>query len=317
MKKALAILLASMLLLAVCGVSSADANPNQVGDQGGAKAAELDKMLRERNNGPMNQAPYVATPQQPASVPPSTPQNYPSSGMPSGFTSGVPGSLTSGSSGGGGVSTGVYSTTDPFASTPGSGTPSGIDGTPIILGQEGSQFGQGTPTNIDGTPIILGQEGAGVTGQPGVVADPNITLLPAPAESSGGVQSLDWFGLGFDLINQNKNVQILDINTGVNWSATYINGKNHADVIPASAADGEALTRNGITGSYVRRPVVVTINGTRYAGSMYAVGHGETNYCNYFKGVMCIHFTGSQTHGSKQVDTDHQAAINTALKYSN
>ena len=65
----------------------------------------------------------------------------------------------------------------------------------------------------------------------------------------------------------------------------------------------------------MRRPVLVTINGVQYAGSMYAVGHGETSYCSYFKGVMCIHFTGSQTHGSQKVDADHQNAIKDALQY--
>lgn len=135
--------------------------------------------------------------------------------------------------------------------------------------------------------------------------------------TSGGTQTLDWYSVGYDLINKYKNIKIYDINAGISWSATYINGKNHADIIPASQADAEKLEKNNITGSYVRRPVLVTINGTQYAGSMYAVGHGETSYCKYFKGVMCIHFTGSQTHGSKKVDSDHQSAIQDALTYGN
>ena len=87
--------------------------------------------------------------------------------------------------------------------------------------------------------------------------------------------------------------------------------------MPASAADASKLKANNITGSYVRRPVIVTIAGQQFAGSMYAVGHGTTNFVSYFSGVMCIHFTGSKTHGTGNVDADHQAAINQALQYAN
>lgn len=135
------------------------------------------------------------------------------------------------------------------------------------------------------------------------------------SSSSGGVQSLDWFNGGQDLLNSNKNISIYDINAGITWSAKYINGKNHADIIPASQADADKISANKITGSYVRRPVIVTIGGVQYAGSMYAVGHGETSYCKYFTGVMCVHFTGSKTHGSQKVDSDHQSAISEALTY--
>lgn len=126
-------------------------------------------------------------------------------------------------------------------------------------------------------------------------------------------KSLDWFSDGYTLINKNKNITIYDLNTGVTWGAKYINGASHADIIPASANDAKKITSSKIVGSYVRRPVVVTIAGVSYAGSMYAVGHGEDSYCDYFQGVMCIHFTGSQTHGTKVVDADHQKAIQVAL----
>ncbi len=135
--------------------------------------------------------------------------------------------------------------------------------------------------------------------------------------STGSTQALDWFSTGYALINKNPNIQIYDINAGITWNAKYINGANHADVIPASKADATKLQANNITGSYVRRPVIVSIAGSKFAGSMYAVGHGSTSYCSYFNGVMCIHFTGSKTHGTGNVDADHQAAITDALKYGN
>lgn len=143
-------------------------------------------------------------------------------------------------------------------------------------------------------------------------AEAEVTEAP-----KSGTQSLDWYTNGQALLTKYPNIKIYDINSGITWSAKYINGKNHADVIPAAKSDADKLSKNNITGSYVRRPVIVTVNGVQYAGSMYAVGHGETSYCNYFKGVMCIHFTGSQTHGTKRVDSDHQSAIKEALQYGN
>ncbi len=132
-------------------------------------------------------------------------------------------------------------------------------------------------------------------------------------DMKGNVFSLDWFADGYTLINAFPHISVYDCNTGVTWNAKYINGKNHADVIPASATDAQLLTAYSITGSYVRRPCIITINGTKYAGSMYAVGHGTTNYCSWFSGVMCIHFTGSKTHTSGRVDADHQKAIQSVL----
>ena len=132
-------------------------------------------------------------------------------------------------------------------------------------------------------------------------------------DMKGNVFSLDWFADGYTLINAFPNISVYDCNTGETWNAKYINGKNHADVIPASATDAQLLTAYSITGSYVRRPCIITINGTKYAGSMYAVGHGTTNYCSWFSGVMCIHFTGSKTHTSGRVDADHQKAIQSVL----
>lgn len=134
--------------------------------------------------------------------------------------------------------------------------------------------------------------------------------------SSGSTSALDWFTTGKDLLAANKNIQIYDIKSGVTWNALYVEGGNHADVVPATAADAQKLKAGNVTGSYVRRPVIVTIGGAKYAGSMYAVGHGSENFVSFFSGVMCLHFTGSKTHGSGNVDADHQTAIQEALEYA-
>jgi len=161
---------------------------------------------------------------------------------------------------------------------------------------------------LDGGPMIpgVGDDDGDPSQLPGALEEEPI--------KASGVQALDWFKGGADLLKNNKNLRIFDTKTGTSWNARYINGANHADIIPASQSDATLIKNKKITGSYERRPVVVTIGGTQYAGSMYAIGHGSTSYCSYFKGVMCIHFTGSMTHGTKKVDAGHQNAISEALK---
>ena len=198
-----------------------------------------------------------------------------------------------------------------------------------------SQKAAPAPVSQDMPAQGQGQQGAIMNTEPGATggdsgsADENdipVISAPKPPENTEyekpvtlpadiSTQALDWFGAGFDLIKKNKNITVYDVKTGITWKAIYINGRNHADIIPASAEDTIKLANNKITGDYVRRPVVVTIGGTKFAGSMYAEGHGTTNYASYFKGVMCIHFTGSMTHGTQKVDKDHQNAIQEALKH--
>lgn len=201
----------------------------------------------------------------------------------------------------------------------------------IPYGEQGGQILTQNPNGNDGGQVYYDEMGQVVTPPPDVINGQQPIIInnqqpiiinnqqsqesdSAESTSSGGVNTLDWFNVGFDLINKNKSITIYDKNTGTTWKAKYINGKNHADIVPASSEDAKLIKSKKITGSYVRRPVVVTIAGTKYAGSMYAVGHGSKSYVSYFKGVMCIHFTGSKTHSSNKVDKNHQAAIQQALK---
>lgn len=192
---------------------------------------------------------------------------------------------------------------------PGSEDLSGASSESSGFGSWGDQVTAGEEADVVGyadgeTPPVVADETTQQTNN--TVSD---VTLP-----SGTTKTLDWFGAqGQALLTANPSLTIYDVTSGVTWSAKYINGKNHADIIPASAVEASKLTTANIIGSYVRRPVIVSVNGEKYAGSMYAVGHGETSYCDYFKGVMCIHFTGSMTHGSAKVDDDHQSAIQSAL----
>lgn len=193
----------------------------------------------------------------------------------------------------------------------------------LALQQQLIRLGYMTSGQADGTygvnttnAVTQFQKDNGLTQTGVATAATQAAIFNTSNIASSTTTKLDWFTSGYDLINANPNIQIYDIQTKTTWSARYVEGKNHADVVPASAADAQKLKANNITGSYERRPVIVTVGGQQFAGSMYAVGHGSTNFVSFFTGVMCLHFTGSKTHGTGNVDSDHQSAIQNALDYA-
>lgn len=105
---------------------------------------------------------------------------------------------------------------------------------------------------------------------------------------------------------------IRDYETGKSFRVQRRAGSGHADVQPLTAAD-TAVMKNIYQGkwSWRRRAVIVTLdNGTRIAASMTGMPHGSGAIRgNRFNGHFCLHFRGSRTHGSGQVDPAHQMMI--------
>jgi len=110
-------------------------------------------------------------------------------------------------------------------------------------------------------------------------------------------------------------LEVKDVLSGKVWTCRRLYAGYHLDVEPLTLKDTQTMTAAyGGKINYVRRPVLVRINGHVYAGSMYGEPHGDyTITDNGFDGQFCIHFTGSTTSGSRIVDAKHQAAIKRAL----
>ena len=135
--------------------------------------------------------------------------------------------------------------------------------------------------------------------------------------ASGKSIKADWFKSNIQSIfDRNDIATVTDVYTGISWRVKRKGGYNHADVEPLTAADTAAMQRacgNDFL-TWARRPIWVSIGGKKYAASMNCKNHGECNIKdNNFDGHFCIHFTNSKTHGTNKVDSDHQAAIRTAL----
>ena len=151
-------------------------------------------------------------------------------------------------------------------------------------------------SNLSSSPIF---SGGGSTGVPG----------------SGSVLMVDWFTSDIQSIfSPGTYAVITDVDSGISWNVIPRNSTNHADVEPLTLADTEAMRQacadsNG-NWTYVRHAVWVTIDGQRYAASIYTEPHGEGQIDdNGYSGHLCVHFVNSRTHGSDKVDPDHQKMI--------
>lgn len=128
---------------------------------------------------------------------------------------------------------------------------------------------------------------------------------------------IDWYTGGIQSIFYKGAVAtVTDVRTGISFKVKRWSGGDHADVEPLTAADTAAMCRiYGVDDAqeisdknyYQRRPLLVTINGHSYCASMYGIPHnypaGDTISGNDFYGQFCIHFTNSQLHDGKGIDT--------------
>lgn len=129
-------------------------------------------------------------------------------------------------------------------------------------------------------------------------------------------ESLDWFKKGSNTLPKRQVFTVKDCKSGKTFKVKRWSGSNHADVEPLTAGDTRTMLSIYGHWSWKRRAVLVYYNGHVYAGSMNGMPHGTgTINDNDFDGHFCIHFTGSKTHGSKQVDSEHQNQVNNAMKY--
>lgn len=141
------------------------------------------------------------------------------------------------------------------------------------------------------------------------------------------VEKIDWYTGGInELWPRGSNFKIKDVQTGLVWWAHRWAGGLHVDAEPLTAADTAILCKiygvnkaSEITEKthWQRRPCLVTIGTRTFACSLYGVPHnpdGDTISTNNFTGQLCIHFTNSKTHGSKNVDSLHQEAIEKAYQ---
>lgn len=138
----------------------------------------------------------------------------------------------------------------------------------------------------------------------------------APAETKTRTEALNWFSGGSSVIPRGAVFTVKDVKTGKTFQVKRWAGVNHADCEPLTSADTAVMKSiYGGKWSWNRRAILIQYNGHVYAASMNGMPHGDDPISgNGFGGHFCIHFTGSRTHGTNRVDSDHQSCVSQALK---
>lgn len=106
-------------------------------------------------------------------------------------------------------------------------------------------------------------------------------------------------------------VTVIDLETGLQFQVQRRAGSNHADMQPVTQRDTEIMKRiyEG-QWSWKRKAIVVRKDELFLAASMHGMPHGGDGIPdNGFRGHFCIHFLGSSTHGSGNVDRAHQIMV--------
>lgn len=105
---------------------------------------------------------------------------------------------------------------------------------------------------------------------------------------------------------------VIDFETGLKFHVQRRAGSSHADVQPLTAEDTAVMNEiyNG-KWSWKRRAILVELdNGRKIAASMHGMPHGAGAIRgNNFNGHFCIHFRNSTTHGSGEINIDHQIMV--------
>lgn len=163
----------------------------------------------------------------------------------------------------------------------------------------------------------------------------NIPIKPTPGDQYG--EYLDWWTEAQYVIPVNSVFEVVDFYTGRSFFAKRTTGSNHADCETLTAQDTQKMKDIwGGTLSWVRRPVIIRINGRKIAASMTSMPHAGNDAApggsyttwrsgdygpgdnldwvkgNGIDGVFDIHFLNSTRHADGQIDPEHQANIKIA-----
>jgi hypothetical protein len=112
------------------------------------------------------------------------------------------------------------------------------------------------------------------------------------------------------LLPKGASFKVIDMETGFYFEVQRRAGNKHADVQPLTRDDTEVLKHlyNG-KWSWKRRAVLIPVKDKMIAASMHGMPHGRGSLQNGFPGHFCIHFSGSSTHGSRNIDPSHQLMV--------
>ena len=104
---------------------------------------------------------------------------------------------------------------------------------------------------------------------------------------------------------------VTDCNTGESFRLVFTGGQNHAEMELANEEQKAAFDLIcGGEYNFLKRPVVVEINGVLIAASIQCWPHGEDSKDgNGMEGHVCVFFEGSLSHVGMMPDVEHNSNI--------
>lgn len=133
------------------------------------------------------------------------------------------------------------------------------------------------------------------------------------------VEMVSWFDSARYVLTRGSYYTLYDIRNGQSIRIKYTTGSSHMDIEPATAEDTAKLKASlGGEWTWERTPFILIAEGKYIAASLYGEPHGGTDTIsgNDMDGVVCLHLSGSRTHGSDRVDSGHQSAIEAAYNWA-
>jgi hypothetical protein len=112
------------------------------------------------------------------------------------------------------------------------------------------------------------------------------------------------------LIPKYSKFTVIDVESGKSFRVQRRAGQAHTDVQPLTSKDTKIMKEiyNG-KWSWRRRAILVQVDDYLIPASMHGMPHGAGALQNNFPGHFCIHFQGSTTHKSEEMDYSHKIMI--------
>ena len=147
-------------------------------------------------------------------------------------------------------------------------------------------------------------------GLPRVKIAPNIPNKSGPP-LAGTPQKLgeegDWSTEILPKLTAGAVLKITDFNSNATFYMKFTGGKNHAEVEAATDADNQKFLKAfGGQRNFEKRSVLVTIDGTDYAASLFGWLHGDNDR------QTCLYFSGSLSHVADLPDSEHESMVKRA-----
>lgn len=120
-------------------------------------------------------------------------------------------------------------------------------------------------------------------------------------------KAADWSNEILPLLTAGDTIKITDFNSNETFNMKFLGGSNHAEVEPSTDVDNQKFLKAfGGRRNFEKRSVLVTIESTDYAASLFGWQHGDNER------QTCLYFSGSLSHVFNLPDVEHEKWIKIA-----